>query len=56
MSQEFSVAVVGATGAVGQQIVKLLEDRNFPTRTLRLLLTRGQNDSGRVVKIAASES
>jgi aspartate-semialdehyde dehydrogenase len=37
MSSEFSVAVVGATGAVGQQIIKLLEDRNFPVGNLRLL-------------------
>jgi aspartate-semialdehyde dehydrogenase len=31
------VAVVGATGAVGQTTLKLLEDRNFPLRDIRLL-------------------
>jgi aspartate-semialdehyde dehydrogenase len=31
-----TVAVIGATGAVGQEIVKLLEKRNFPLRKLRL--------------------
>jgi aspartate-semialdehyde dehydrogenase len=30
------VAVVGATGAVGQTILKLLEERNFPVRDIRL--------------------
>ncbi|MFM1650873.1 aspartate-semialdehyde dehydrogenase [Brevibacillus sp. B_LB10_24] len=32
-----NVAVVGATGAVGQQIVSLLEERNFPIAQLKLL-------------------
>ncbi len=31
------VAVVGATGAVGQQMLKTLADRNFPIRKLTLL-------------------
>jgi aspartate-semialdehyde dehydrogenase len=30
------VAVVGATGAVGQTTLKLLEERNFPVRDIRL--------------------
>ncbi|MBW8348922.1 aspartate-semialdehyde dehydrogenase [Bacillus sp. IITD106] len=33
----FHVAVMGATGAVGQQIIKQLEKRNFPIRKLTLL-------------------
>ncbi len=33
----YDVAVVGATGAVGQQIIRLLEDRNFPINNLKLL-------------------
>lgn len=31
------VAVVGATGAVGQQMIQTLENRNFPVETLTLL-------------------
>ena len=31
------VAVVGATGAVGREIVKCLERRRFPVAELRLL-------------------
>jgi aspartate-semialdehyde dehydrogenase len=33
----FNVAVVGATGAVGEQILKLLEERNFPIASIKLL-------------------
>jgi aspartate-semialdehyde dehydrogenase len=33
----FNVAVVGATGAVGEQILKLLAERNFPIASLKLL-------------------
>ena len=33
----FHVAVVGATGAVGQQIIKTLENREFPISQLTLL-------------------
>ncbi|WP_284140003.1 MULTISPECIES: aspartate-semialdehyde dehydrogenase [unclassified Virgibacillus] len=33
----FNIAIVGATGAVGQKIVELLERKNFPVDTLKLL-------------------
>ncbi|MDP3853022.1 aspartate-semialdehyde dehydrogenase [Phenylobacterium sp.] len=33
----FNVAVVGATGAVGGEVIGCLERRSFPVRTLRLL-------------------
>lgn len=36
-SKQFSVAVAGATGAVGETMLRLLEERNFPVRRLRLL-------------------
>ncbi|MBM4270948.1 MAG: aspartate-semialdehyde dehydrogenase [Deltaproteobacteria bacterium] len=35
--KEYHVAVVGATGAVGNVMVKVLEQRNFPVRRLTLL-------------------
>ncbi|HYF78822.1 MAG TPA: aspartate-semialdehyde dehydrogenase [Symbiobacteriaceae bacterium] len=35
--KKINVAVVGATGAVGHQLLSLLEDRNFPVGTLRPL-------------------
>ena len=37
MSRKFNVAVAGATGAVGDQMVKCLEERDFPINNLRLL-------------------
>jgi len=35
--REFAVAVVGATGAVGQVMRRVLEERQFPVRSLRAL-------------------
>jgi len=35
--EKYNVAVVGATGAVGEEIRKILEERVFPVDTLRLL-------------------
>ena len=37
MSQSFDIAVVGATGTVGETIVQILEERNFPVADLHLL-------------------
>ncbi|QKE63733.1 aspartate-semialdehyde dehydrogenase [Aquipseudomonas campi] len=37
MSQSFDIAVVGATGTVGETIVQLLDEREFPVGTLHLL-------------------
>jgi aspartate-semialdehyde dehydrogenase len=37
MSSEYDVAVVGATGAVGEIMISVLEERNFPVRNLYLL-------------------
>lgn len=35
--KRFNVAVVGATGAVGEQIIRLLAEREFPVNELKLL-------------------
>ncbi len=37
MSKEYRVAVVGATGAVGAEMLRVMERRNFPVASLRLL-------------------
>ena len=37
MKDKYTVAVVGATGAVGNEMVSILEERNFPVGDLRLL-------------------
>lgn len=34
MSREFDVAVVGATGAVGETMLQILEERDFPIRNI----------------------
>ena len=36
MSKKYRVGVVGATGVVGQEIIKTLEERKFPIDSLRL--------------------
>ncbi|HUW64448.1 MAG TPA: aspartate-semialdehyde dehydrogenase [Spirochaetia bacterium] len=35
----FNVAVIGASGAVGRELVKILEERNFPVGDLKCLAT-----------------
>lgn len=35
--KKYAVAIVGATGAVGQELINGLEERNFPLKELRLL-------------------
>ena len=35
--KKFNTAIVGATGAVGQEFLKLIEERNFPFGELKML-------------------
>ena len=37
MTQKYNIAVAGATGAVGTEIVQILEQRDFPIDNLYLL-------------------
>ena len=37
MPDSYNVAIMGATGAVGTELVQLLEARNFPIKSLKLL-------------------
>lgn len=37
--KKFNVAVVGATGAVGQELLKIMRERDFPVADLKLLAT-----------------
>ncbi|MDE1165716.1 MAG: aspartate-semialdehyde dehydrogenase [Pseudomonas sp.] len=37
MTQSFDIAIVGATGTVGETLVQILEERNFPVGNLHLL-------------------
>lgn len=38
--KKYNVAILGATGAVGTEFLKLLEERNFPFAELRLLASK----------------
>ncbi len=40
MMAEYHVAVVGATGAVGQEMLSILRERRFPVKSLRLLASK----------------
>ena len=37
---KYNIAVVGATGAVGQEIIDILEERNFPVGKLKLIASK----------------
>ncbi|MEG1979179.1 MAG: aspartate-semialdehyde dehydrogenase [Victivallaceae bacterium] len=48
MAREFNVAVAGATGAVGIEMIKTLDKRNFPVKNLRLLAS--ERSAGKILK------
>lgn len=50
---KFNVAIVGATGAVGTEMIKVLEKRKFPLGELRLLASA--NSQGKKVQFANQE-
>lgn len=58
MSQPFNIAIIGATGSVGESLVSLLEEREFPVKDLYLLASHesaGQSLAfrGRQVRVKA---
>ena len=48
-----TVAIIGATGAVGSIILELLEERKFPAKTFRLLASA--RSAGRKITLAGQE-
>ena len=40
MSTSFNVGILGATGAVGEELLTVLAERNFPIKTLRLFASK----------------
>lgn len=36
--RKYNIGILGATGAVGKEMLKVLEERNFPVENIRLLL------------------
>src|ERR1700730_3688514 len=53
MSTGFHVAIVGAAGAVGAELIQLLEQREFPLRGLKLLAS--PKSEGKVLKFKGEE-
>jgi len=59
----YNVAILGATGAVGREMLKVLEERSFPMGELRLLasfcgdekLIKAYNDGNDIHALTASE-
>ncbi len=49
----YIVAVVGATGAVGNEMIKTLEQRDFPVETLRLFAS--ERSEGKIMEFKDSE-
>lgn len=58
MNSEPVIAIAGATGAVGQEMLKVLENRNFPVKALKLLASarsKGKKMSFRGSEIEVEE-
>jgi aspartate-semialdehyde dehydrogenase len=51
--KDYIVAVVGATGAVGEEMIKTLEQRNFPIGRLRLFAS--ERSEGRILEFGDDE-
>ena len=49
MNKKYNIAIVGATGAVGQMMIKILMERKFPINNLYLLASN--KSDGRIIKI-----
>ena len=45
--KKYNVAILGATGAVGQEFLRLIEERNFPFADLKLLASK--RSAGKVI-------
>ena len=53
MANGYHVAVAGATGAVGVEMVKTLEKRNFPVKSLKLLASA--RSAGKTMKFKGED-
>ena len=53
MPNSYNVAILGATGAVGTELLQLLEERNFPLKSLKLLAS--SRSAGRKVSFGGEE-
>jgi aspartate-semialdehyde dehydrogenase len=53
VSEKLRVAVAGATGAVGEEFLRLLDERNFPLASLKLLASA--RSPGRTMRVRGEE-
>lgn len=53
MTKNYSVAILGATGAVGAELLQLLEERNFPISDLKLLAS--PRSAGQTISFAGKD-
>ena len=53
MSRKYNVAILGATGAVGTEILTLLEERNFPLGNLKVLAS--ERSAGKSIRFAGKD-
>jgi len=51
--KKYNVAILGATGAVGQEFINLIEERNFPFANLKLLAS--SRSAGKKLTVAGKE-
>lgn len=51
--ENYNVAVVGATGAVGEEMLKILEEKNFPVNKLKLFAT--EKSKGKKIEFKGQE-
>lgn len=51
--KKYNVAILGATGAVGTEFLKLIEERNFPFNELRLLASK--RSAGKKLTVCGKE-
>ncbi len=53
MMKKYNVAILGATGVVGQEFINLIEERKFPYSGLKLLAS--SRSAGKKLKVAGQE-
>jgi aspartate-semialdehyde dehydrogenase len=53
LSKKYNVAILGATGAVGTELLALLEERKFPLGKLKLLAS--ERSAGKSIKFAGED-
>jgi aspartate-semialdehyde dehydrogenase len=53
LAKQYNVAVIGATGVVGAEFLKILAERRFPVKALRLLAT--ERSAGKRIRFGEGE-